>query len=407
MLCRQGDGCVRKLVREGETCFDRAAMSPSRRPSLTMVAILILLVFGLAGGALGFVLFQRTRDDGSATPNSTGLRIYAIDGSDRLIATEVETGRELFSLDVGFAGDALLSPDGATLYVSDGEALRALDAVSGLERWRVSLGQPAGSLGNERLASVRPPGSGDGARQPHIGHGLSPFAVAPDGSRLYIQTGGPIQVRDAGTGELLSQTEIVRSACAGRFHPAPDGRTLYVVCQSLDVYLVVSLESGAIERTELDQLGGVVAGSAQSRDGRWLYVVSATGTLTVLDLMNGTEATQTALISDARVTDLLVGLAADDQHLYVGVSAGGSRFATDQVRAFDVMSRLETERIELTLPVTGTALTGAPDGKLYLLTAELSGERATASLIELAAGVENTLIVRPDEYILTLAAPAE
>lgn len=373
---------------------------------LIVVAIVVLLVFGVAGSVLGFAFFLRGDDAENGTPGAAGLRIYGIDTADRLIATEVETERELFSTPVGFSGDALLSPDGATLYISNGDTLRAVDAVTGAERWSVPLPTAAGRAG-EQLASAQPPGPAGGAAQPHIGHGRSPFAVAPDGSRLYIQVGGPIQVRDAANGALLGETEIVRSACAGRFHPAPDGRTLYIVCQSLDVYLVVSLESGAIERTELDQLGGIVAGSVQSRDGRRLYVVSATGTLTALDLTTGVVVEQTALVSDARVTDLMVGLSADDRQLYVGVSTTGSRFATDQVRGFDVAGWSGTQRLALAQPLTGTALTGAPNGGVYLLTAELVGERATATLVELSDGAETTLIVRPDEYIITLFAPPE
>lgn len=382
-------------------------MSANREQTpLIVVAIVVLLVFGVAGSVLGFAFFLRGDEADNGTPEAAGLRIYGIDTADRLIATEVEAELELFSAPVGVSGDVLLSPDGATLYISDGDTLRAVDAVTGVERWSVPLPITGGSW-TERLASTLLPGSADGPTRPHIGHGRSPFAVAPDGSRLYIQVGGPIQVRDAANGALLGETEIVRSACAGRFHPAPDGRTLYIICQSLDVYLVVSLESGAIERTELDQLGGIVAGSAQSRDGRWLYVVSATGTLTALDLTTGAIIEQTALVSDARVTDLMVGLSADDRQLYVGVSTTGSRFATDQVRGFDVAGWGEAQRLTLTQPLTGTALTGAPNGGVYLLIAELVGEIASATLVELSAGAETTLIVRPDEYIITLFAPPE
>jgi outer membrane protein assembly factor BamB len=319
------------------------------------------------------------------------------------VATEVESGRQLFTLPVGVEGDVLLAPDGRTLYLSDGNALLAVDAVSGVEHWREPLDDTAHATSSALLASVASPDSG-GERPAHIGHGRSPFAVSSNGTRLYIQVGGPIQVRDAATGALLSQTETVRSACAGRFHPSPDGRYLYIICQSLDVYLVIALESGAIERTELDQLGGIVAGSAQSRDGRWLYVVSATGTLSVLDLTTGALATQPDVIDDARVTDLMVGLADGDEQLYVGVSTSGSRFATDQVRAFSVADWREAGRTVLSAPLTGTALTGAPDGGSYVVAAEIIAETLTGSLVELATnGAEQTLIVRPGEAIITLA----
>ena len=373
------------------------------RPPLTLIAIVALVVAAAVGSALGYVIFQRTRDDDADSAGAAGLRIYAIDTADRLVATAVESGRQLFTMPLGIEGDALLAPDGQILYVSDGDALLAVDAVSGAEQWRVPLGGASHSPISVLLASVALPPAG-GPTPEHIGHGRSPFAVSPDGARLYIQVGGPIQVRDAANGALLSQTEIVRSACAGRFHPAPDGRYLYIICQSLDVYLVISLESGAIERTEFDQLGGIVAGSAQSRDGRWLYVVSATGTVTVLDLSTGAVTSQTEIIADARVTDLMVGLSADDQQLSVGVSTTGSRFATDQVRAFSVADWSEASQVTLSAPLTGTALTGAPEGGTYVIAAEIIAETVTGTLVELdGQGAEQPLITRSGEAIITLA----
>jgi hypothetical protein len=175
-----------------------------------------------------------------------------------LTALDATTGEDRYQLATGAAPGAALSLDGRRLYVTGvttgaEEELAASDALTGVELWR--------TVSIPRIdESTHPAGA---------------LAVSTDGTRVYRYglAGGAATVRvfSAEDGRLLGEIHRV-TACDAQLHPSPNGRWLYVVC----------LGTGPIEALDADTFapagplpqGGYTVGSAATRDGLRLFVLS-------------------------------------------------------------------------------------------------------------------------------------
>lgn len=118
----------------------------------------------------------------------------------------------------------------------------------------------------------------------------SGLVVAPDGSRLYVDTNDGIKVIDPGTGTVLGVIAVNGYSLT----LSPDGKRLYAV--GSDRILPVDLSGDRIE-SPID-LPHYAWRTAITRDGKrllWTYSENDVGFVSVVDLTNRTVSTPVAL----------------------------------------------------------------------------------------------------------------
>jgi YVTN family beta-propeller protein len=172
---------------------------------------------------------------------------------------------------------------------------------------------------------------------------------------------------------------------------APDGKTLYIACETGNLVIAMDTASGKASRSL-----GVPAspsGLALSADGARLYVTCAapTSTICVVETASGKILEKIA----AGHTVVAPVLSPDGKTLYVC-----NRFA-NSVSAIDIASRKETARIAVPREPVSAAIT--PDGKFLLVANHLHNGRAdtdivaaSVTIIDTAAGKVAKNIVLPN-----------
>jgi YVTN family beta-propeller protein len=150
--------------------------------------------------------------------------------------------------------------------------------------------------------------------------------VAPDGSQLFVATGGTqVYVVDTHSFAIVNTIEVGYAPNGFAVHP--DGRILYVSSfeggsvAEIDMYTHQVLRSFAV--------GGTPQEMALNRKGTRLYVANEEGYLNEIDLTNGQEAPHIAL----QAGGFGVGVTPDDGQAYVTEpSAGVIQVITLQTR---------------------------------------------------------------------------
>ena len=260
--------------------------------------------------------------------------VYTIDGTSILTfsrdpATEEMTlvggaQNELFGAELNNTAAGVLSSDGRHLYTS------GVDTLTVFERDAVTGGLTA------LETHVDDEGGTDGLRTATSLH------LSPDQRHLYVGSEGDdaiaVFARDVVTG-LLTFVEAEPLIAHGLARPrspvlSPDGLHLYVAARDSDALAVYSRDAatGALDFLEayVDGQGGLqhldaTQGVAVSPDGRHVYATSlgdqalvafdrdpATGTLTLLEVVEGSTAPETHLFTQS------VSVALDGSLLFAG-----------------------------------------------------------------------------------------
>jgi DNA-binding beta-propeller fold protein YncE len=283
--------------------------------------------------------------------------------SGRVTAFDGATGEQVWTLHARAAVDALLSHDGTTLYIASldehaSSDVIALDAVSGVERWRTTV--------PNRVWWSN-------------GAGPSSLALSADGERLYVSscvlveavscepaTRKWFQILDSRTGEQLG--EVNAPDCLGASYLAPDERTLYVVCEGRGAVQLIDVETGDAESLPITQSK---VGSAVSRDGRLLYIVTSSDGVYEAAVVDLNERSITARGSVALVGHQperflqLVALSPDGSRLFIGVLsayAGQESIARD-LFVVDSQTLQSLGRVSAALPINAQSLAAANDNR--------------------------------------------
>jgi DNA-binding beta-propeller fold protein YncE len=262
-----------------------ARLEPPRRGLLATVAtfavaLLLMGVFVLANPRFGS---NELRQLLALWPPGQGLgpRLYLatdLDPNGNMLSAQISIldpvmFQPVFSTTAG--DDAILSADQRRMYVAGTKQLTAIDAASQRELWRTPLDHRVTYIG---------------------GLGPSSLGLAPDGSELYVlsynnsdSSASPwFQVVDTAAG-VLRPDRVPLPSCAGWaphvLSPA-SGERVYVVCPA--IVLTINTRSQAVEQsTSLLNLWGLVTDAILSRDGRFIYLLTLTRQLTVLDTATG------------------------------------------------------------------------------------------------------------------------
>ena len=156
------------------------------------------------------------------------------------------------------------------------------------------------------------------------GAGPTTLAVSPDGSRLFVYSDeGPgdntIQVFDTADGRLGRVIQGV-TRCTAQLFPSADGRSLYVVCLAERFApQVIDLEAW-MSAGVMQGFGGTISGAAASTDGRYLYIPQDFDTEMSLSVID----MNVRAVSDMRS---IIHLATDPLHALniTAISPDGSR----------------------------------------------------------------------------------
>lgn len=253
---------------------------------------------------------------------------------------------------------AVVSPDGATLYVGDKFPQPAAASIIDLATGRV-----------ETIQSDRPGGCARETR------GL---ALAPDGARLYQATAGQcVLVVDTQTRRIEGSFVTGGSAPLSDFAMAPDGLRAYAVDEGGVLY-VLDLAG----RRTVATVKGIAARALRvkiSPDGRHAYVTGRRG-FSVVDLSTNTVV--------HAVEDMSAGAAdqtfADYDLRQVGITPDSSRYLIGDfagIHVFNAKTHKEERGINLFEWVPSMTLAAdvvfSPDGKTGYLT--MTDEKAVVS----------------------------
>lgn len=287
----------------------------------------------------------------------------------RITAIDPATGEQVWSRHLGTQVDAVLSRDGLMLYATrshgDGQPaeLLAIDAISGQEVWRSQV-------------SVRSWTHGTGS---------SGMVLSPDGSLLYLlgckpgtgpcDTTNEMQLATFATTDGAWQRTRELDGCFGTPYLAPDGGTLYLLCDGRAGARVVDLATG---ESETLLLGGPLVGSAASPDGRWLYVIfndDGVYQAAVIDMVSRElviEMASVALVGSQPDSFLdLVTISPDGSRLFIGILSAyndNTPLAND-VFVTDTETWQSVGRMTAEPPITGRTLAPAVDGRSIFATA--------------------------------------
>lgn len=231
------------------------------------LAFAVLLVLGLASVLLAPALVQTgvvpawVMGSGAAPGETLYIASYLVDAQGqpyagtRVTALDPATGKERYRVEG--ADELVLSPDGARLYVagtlpddpSIPDAIRAVDARTGRELWRLPIARRAGYPGQQNLL------------------------VSPDGRWLYVRsydqrqgTGDAatipfwLQIVDTATGRLQEQRidlPNIDRCGAPRMASPPIGTVAYLACYWGNL-LAVNTVTQQIEPLLPPELAGAV-----------------------------------------------------------------------------------------------------------------------------------------------------
>ncbi|NIT59521.1 MAG: hypothetical protein GWN00_25875 [Aliifodinibius sp.] len=310
----------------------------------------------------------------SEIPRSDGF-VGIVGG--RVTVLDLETRREIYSINTGVDVHTSLSLDGTRLYIaaveidancSQGEDhLFAVDAQNGNEIWRISIKD----------------------RVKYSTGGLSTLALSPEGRWLYLysypwcnlhynsdgQVPYWLQIVDTTTGQVLPET-IPLPGCGGAtFTFTPTVGDLYVTCFESNDVRFINLQTRQVEQqlsvpNAPDVLGfpGGIAGSVLSSDGHQSYIVTDNFKVVVVDIAQRTITSQVDLApqiggDQPTVSYGLVALSDDGTKLIIGENLQeipGTDTATE-LYIFDTNSWQKTGRLRVEKPLGQETLILGPN----------------------------------------------
>jgi YVTN family beta-propeller protein len=241
-------------------------------------------------------------------PDRSADGIGVIDLASGRLSRTLKSGNDPESFD--------LSPDGATLYVSNEDAaqMSMVDVASGAVRSQVKVGaepegvtlRPGGRevyVASENDNEVVAIETTSGKVLAHIKTGLRPRAVAftADGRTAFVtcENDASVTVVDADRRRVTGSVRLPRSAAtAGPSPPtaprpmglvlAPDGQRLYVSLGRARSIAVIDVATRTLVRT-IEEVGDRPWGIAVSSDGATIYTANGpSGDVSVVDAAAGT-----------------------------------------------------------------------------------------------------------------------
>ncbi|HUG15131.1 MAG TPA: PQQ-binding-like beta-propeller repeat protein [Thermomicrobiales bacterium] len=329
--------------------------------------------------------------------------------SGRVTALDPDSGRQEWSLYLGHMVDALLSRDGATIYVAASRAdgmqgeLLAVDAIDGTELWRIAIPDRVWWSDEEGPAGL---------------------ALSRDGTRLYLlscsREAGPacdpsddpsLAIYDASSGRQVAG--LAFDGCLGTPYLSPDARALVLACEDRPGARVVDLESGELIAA---LPGHALVGSVASPDGRWLYVISDDDGVyqaAVIDMHSRELLVQMASVAlvgsqPERFLDL-VTISPDGSRLFIGVLSayeGNTRVAKD-IFVIDTETLQSVGRMTASPEINARTLAPAADNRsvfaAHAVVERDPGVWARSTITHFGLGVEpRTIAVLEHQQALRL-----
>lgn len=312
-------------------------------------------------------------------------------------AIELPAGRLVGQVDVGGltqGGGFALAPDGHHAYLLDRAQL------NGVPAWRLS------ELTAPSLQVLRRVVIPDAI--PLLGWGRV-VAVAANGQQVYVETmriidpnridpqlrvGQPdsaysIAVYDVARGAVTRQIPLDPPWCGvADLYALPNGN-LAIYCYTSDDVRLVDVARGK----EVARTGVSGVGSAVSPDGRRLWTVGMSGTLSEVDLTRMTVDGETELgpgDGSGLVPFQQLDVTADGKHLFVRAAPGDPENRADGNGT--VVWIVDTEKRQrvatLALPTPAFDLAASPDGRMLVATTDNIADRRLfgTHLIEVASG---------------------
>lgn len=380
-----------------------------------------ILAFVVAGGLLVavFGLTGNGEDDRQGAPAIGAAnqdRLYVLTEYGTFTAYDAETREELYSLDVSYASQAAMSPDGARFYLTtpatdtNPGSLIALNAEDGSLIWRAPQ-------------TMSPVG--------YINDGPPSMALSADGSRLYLYVyrrngdtfvGYSIRTIDAMTGATIGEAETTdgsNSGCAPQLQASQSNGRVFLTCWAgyrLRIFdLGMARFTYDIDLPTRDTIGSniqstdSIVGAAQSSNGRYLYVVSDGPRINVVNTGPGElEATHDIPTDEpAPVHRGLVALSEDGTRLAIGLQTVAHDNGLHDVGRIIVVDTTTWQPVaDLNLdpalhdpPMTGHAMTFSPDGSaLYVSTTEY--EDGTVNVVKSSSVVKIDIATGEREVVI-------
>src|SRR5688500_1792701 len=206
----------------------------------------------------------------------------------RIVALDRETGAARWTRDAATAWPPVVA--GGAVYVATADAIRALDARTGEERWRVPSATPIAGLlvaadlvigltAPDLALAVRAAG-GERVWQRPLGAASGTPALASDGDRIFVARGSVIAGLRVSDGVVLWSRTL--SGQLGQPVAAGDR----VIVGSTDRFVwAIDAEDGDIEWTW--RTGGAVVGAAAA--AQVVYFVSLDNILRAVNRGNGNQ----------------------------------------------------------------------------------------------------------------------
>lgn len=322
-------------------------------------------------------------------------RLYVVDATSdaHVVALDTRGGaiETVHSYAVGGQAEVALSPDGARLYALAFRPGRARQTLSTFDTRTTRITDEA------PIESLLPEGWNTEQYQSTCCTGLY---SSPDGGRLYFTErsytrrhaadGIWIGTFDTVAGRLLPEAAEI-SGCDRRTIVALANATIVVVCshsnccqaysQTNDVRWLTIAADGSTEESHVVPLtppstgtsadvSGELAWAVASPDRRWIYAVTRTGLLFVIDVRAETvkRVVQLDLAGSFEVTGEKVALSPDGSMLFVGASDADLVTAglASSIQRFDVASWRRTGRVRAAAPFYSLAFGPKDDGRLYV-----------------------------------------
>ncbi len=267
---------------------------------------------------------------------AAGQEIAYLTTSTQTLQTIDTVTNQVVATSATTAAEIAASPDGALLYgASATGTLQVMDAATADVRAVIAVPQYSGAgrlriTPDGRTAYLAATGSrglyvvdttAHTASFVPLGYDLQDFAIAPDGTRVYLVPSasalapGQIGVMDAASRRTIATVSVDLSAQNASALAAaaltPDGRFLCVPEAPTGALAIIDTQINAVIATIADDV--LPQDIAISSDGRLAYVSHARNSLSVVDLLAQTLLTRIALAgSPGRIA-----LANNDTRLYI------------------------------------------------------------------------------------------
>ncbi|MFQ5643266.1 MAG: outer membrane protein assembly factor BamB [Thiogranum sp.] len=326
-----------------------------------------------------------SRDTGDGTreqrvkliPAVQGERVYAADRSGKVLAYELDSGKQVWQTKTGLAISAGVGVgDGLVLAGSSEAELVALDLDTGEERWRTSV--------SSEILSI--PQASDGVVIVQTVDGNIAGLDENNGKRLWIHDrSAPVLTLRGTSTPLIVQGVVLAGFANGKLTALEiqSGRQIWEVA--------VAVSHG---RSELQRIVDLDA-DAVIRDGV-LYVASYQGRLVAISLQDGRMLWN-------RDMSAYAGIAVDKRRVYVS-DADSEIWALDRRSGASLWKQSKLRRRDLTGPVVAGGFVGVGDfeGYVHLLTQD---EGVIAGRVRVdKEGMQAVPVALPGDRLLVLGA---